>query len=137
MKEIFDGTEYTKSHWKSFVKPTICIDFHHTITTECEACSDFKGTYKIQEGAVETINSLNKDFTIIIYTGDPEKLISAGILPSDYKKKVENFLKSNNIHYDNILFSKPPAIFIIDDRAIHHKGWESTISEIKSRLKKV
>lgn len=133
--DIKDGTPETGSHWFQSLldvdKPTICIDFHHTITKTCETCS--KDGYVLQDGAVEAIQKLSKDFNIIIYTGNPDKL---GCLLGDiieYKNKIIKFLEKYNIPFKMINFSKPPAMFIIDDRAIHHKGWDKTLLEIERR----
>lgn len=132
MKEIFDGTKETNSHWSwKSGKPVVCVDFHHTITTHCEACPAFSG-YKLQEGVKEALQLLKEDFRIFIYTGNPEgnEWISN---PDEYKNKLILFLEYNHIPFDKILFTKPPSIFIIDDRAIHHTSWKETLHQIVKR----
>lgn len=114
-------------------KPIICIDFHHTITKNCEACPDFSGEYELQEGAKEVIEELSKNFEIVIYTGNPKGL---HWLPLNYKEKIIKFLFDNDIHYDRFLATKPPACFLVDDRAITHKSWTNTMIEIKNRMGK-
>lgn len=138
--EINDGNHKTKSHWSPFIdvdKQTICIDFHHTITKNCEACDNgCTGKYILQDGVVEAIQKLSKKFRIVIYSGDPIACINEGKLPTHYEASIIRFLRENKIPFDDIFFTKPPAMFIIDDRAIHHSGWEETLLEIEGRMKK-
>ena len=133
--EIKDGNDTTRSHWKELVSnlPILCVDFHHTITRNCEACDDFSGEYELQENAKEVLTLLSKMFTVVIYTGDPSDI---PYLPPDYKSKIERFLNENEIPYRKIFFTKPPAAFIIDDRAISHKSWKSTFEEIYERVRR-
>jgi hypothetical protein len=46
---------------------------------------------------------------------------------------MRKFLKKHGIPFDRILQIKPPACFIIDDRAIHHTSWKSTMNTITAR----
>lgn len=121
MKEIKDGTPETQSHWKQFGddKPILCVDFHHVITTTCEACRQGQN-YTLQKGAKEALEQLSKTFRIVIFTGNPSGL---SWLPTDYKVHMEEWLRTNGIPFSQVLFTKPPACFIIDDRAIHHLSW--------------
>jgi len=134
LREVKNGSKETNSHWswKSGL-PKIAIDFHHTITTHCEACPDFDG-YKLQEGVKDSLEELKKNFRIVIYSGKPEgnEWIPN---PEEYKEKIIAFLNSQGIPFDEILFTKPPSIFIIDDRAIHHESWKKTMLEIERRMK--
>jgi len=139
MISIKDGTLETGSHWDWDItlrgRPIITVDFHHTITTECpncygvsdEAINRIENGYP-QKGVKEALEELHKTFDIWIFTGsghfwDEEKLNS-----------IKAFLDQYKIPYDRILTDKPPACFMIDDRAIHHTGWENTLREIKSRV---
>lgn len=136
--EINDGNHKTKSHWSPFIdvdKQTICIDFHHTITKNCEACDNgCTGKYILQDGVVEALEKLHKKFRIVIYSGDPTMCIAEGKLPRFYVESIIKFLVNNHVRFDDIQFTKPPAMFIIDDRAIHHKGWDTTLLEIERRM---
>lgn len=149
MKEIHDGTKETLSHWTFLdnIKPVLAVDFDHTITKKCLACDinlkDDKLQTKIelQEGAKEALQSLSKKFKIWIFTGDPTLVTESAGLPNGerYGRKVsdiEQFLTKHDIPYDKVLQVKPPACFIIDDRAIHHKSWKETIQEIIKRMNK-
>lgn len=133
---IEDGSSDTNSHWSwNTGKPIISVDFHHTITTSCEACLHFDGNYHLQNGVKHSLEELSKDFRIVIFTGNPDgnewiKDIDA------YKKKIRTFLDINDMPYP-IHFVKIPSIFIIDDRAIHHKSWIETFAEIERRKRKV
>jgi len=132
MKSIKDGTPETNSHWTQiFDKPKLCVDFHHTITNNCEACPDFSGSYILQDRVKEVLMRLSKQFEIIIYTGNPDGL--EFIKSGTYKEGIKDFLKENEIPYSEILFTKPPAMFIVDDRAIHHTGWAETLDKIQKR----
>ena len=135
-RHIYDGTPHTNSHWVFGIqgeKDKVCVDFHHVITKNCEACDGFSGEYELQEGAKEAIDMLRETFKIVLFTGNPTGL---EYLPKDYRDRVIKFLDDNGIYYDELLFVKPPSVFIIDDRAIHHKSWDETIMEIEERMSK-
>lgn len=128
---IRDGTEKTGSHWHTSYhshRPLITVDFDHTITKTCPACPGWKGVYVLQEGVREALTELHKTFDIVILSG-------GGNYIPNYKTVIKNFLDSHKIPYNGIEDQKPPACFMIDDRAIHHKGWGETLSEIQRRLK--
>ena len=143
MMNVKDGTPETNSHWTQiFDKPIVCVDFHHTITKNCPACPDFSGSYILQDDVAkdsiirgcdvkEAMMILKKWFRIIIFTGNPDGLdfIKSG----RYKEEIKEFLDENEIPYDKIMFTKPPAMFIIDDRGIHHESWTKTIEEVLRR----
>jgi len=135
MKEIRDGTRETNSHWTQpkGTKPIILVDFDHVITKKCLACRDRLEGDGLQKGAKEALKFLKKTFKIIVFTGSCDKFAFA----KDYRRKkteIIKFLKKNGIPFDDVLQTKPPACFIIDDRAIHHKGWASTMEEIAERM---
>lgn len=131
--DIRDGTELTNSHWtQKEGKPIILIDFDHTITKKCLACSDGLKGDGLQENAKEAIQELAKEFRIWIFTGSGIHLDYAIPLQRT-KASIEEFLRKHDIPFEKVLQTKPPACFIIDDRAIHHEGWEETIREIKHR----
>lgn len=130
MKEEFnDGNKETGSHWISphKSKPIISVDFDHTITQNCVTCSDWDGKHRLQKGVKEALQKLSKDFDIVILT-------AGGNYFRGYKRMVKKFLKENGIPFTRIDASKPPAVFLIDDRAIHHEGWEKTLEEINRRI---
>ena len=131
--KIWDGTEKTNSHWDTSYsghthKALITVDFDHTITKTCPACCNWDGVYVLQEGVREALVELHKMFDIVILSG-------GGNYVPNYQAIIQEFLEKHQIPYDRIEDKKPPACFMIDDRAIHHKGWEETLSEIQRRLK--
>ena len=134
MKEITDGTPFTNSHWINLTgdKQIILVDFDHTITTKCLACKDgYKGN-KAQEGVREALTALSKDYQIWIFTGNYKYLDSKAKLMKTVAG-IKSFLKKHKIPFDKVLQIKPPACFIIDDRAIHHTSWKNTMNEIYRR----
>ena len=133
---VHDGTLETGSHWdwdiEHFGKPIITVDFHHTITKRCSACEgenlgDTSANGDIQEGVVEALTDLRKTFKIVILTG------SGNFWDVEQCKTIINYLEKHGIPYDEILFNKPPAAYMIDDRALHHKSWSQTLEEIRLR----
>lgn len=142
MLECRDGTNFTHSHWTHFgkdgIKPILLIDFDHTITTRCLACKKGLEGDTVQEGTHQAVTELQKYFQIWIFTGCAD-LLPNYKNPKQYQrsiKDIEDILESNGIPYDRILQTKPPAMFLIDDRAIHHKSWSETMGEINRRLSK-
>lgn len=140
MRTIRDGTKHTNSHWTFNGKPVITVDFDHTITRKCLACDDKLDNDGVQEGAVKALRFLHKHFRIWIFTGDPKMITS----DSDHDEgekigrsidEIKLFLDKHKIPYDRILQTKPPAIFLIDDRAITHRSWEETLYEIEERMR--
>lgn len=136
---VIDGTPDTGSHWhwrtKEFGKPVLAVDFHHVITTRCSACpgeklQDTETNGEVQKGCIESLTELHKTYKIMIYTG-------AGEFWDENRRKVgvEDWLRSHGVPFDEIRYGKPPACFIIDDRAVHHQGWDSTLAEIRQREK--
>lgn len=123
---VNDETKLTGSHWTQLgeEKPIICIDFDHTISKKCLACADGLFGDGIQEGTKEAILELSKRFRIWIYTGVVKQFKS---------RDIEDFLAREGVPYEKIVRTKPPACFIIDDRAIHHISWKDTMSEIRRR----
>lgn len=119
----------TGSHWdwnlKYAGKPIICIDFDHTITTKCIACEQEGKHLVLQPGAKEAIIELHKDFFILVFTGR-----------GGASKEIEEFLKANDIPFDMVRTDKPPSVFIIDDRAIHHRSWTTTMEELTDRVRR-
>ena len=137
LKEIKDGTRFTNSHWKhiGLQKPILLVDFDHTITTKCLACEDGYRDNKAQRGAKEGFIELHKKYQIWIFTGNYH-LLDPKVKLMKTIEEIETFLKLYGIPFDKILQIKPPACFIIDDRAIHHTSWKRTLNEITKRESK-
>jgi hypothetical protein len=51
------------------------------------------------------------------------------------KIEIEEKLNKWGIPFDEVMINKPQACFMIDDRAVHHKSWKTTIEEIRGRLR--
>jgi len=137
MREIKDGTKFTGSHWKVFPsadgdsRPILLVDFDHTITTKCLACEDYTHN-DVQKGCREALQELSKDFKIYIFTGNYRYIDPKAQLMKT-TEDIERFLKDHQIPFHKVLQVKPPACFIIDDRAIHHTSWKRTLREITKR----
>lgn len=132
--EILDGTPATNSHWKNLTgqKQILLVDFDHTITKKCLACASGLDDDGIQDGCKEALTKLSEIYQIWIFTGNYAYLNkSTPVMRS--KGEMRKFLKAHGIPFDKILQIKPPAAFIIDDRAIHHTSWEETLNTIVAR----
>lgn len=136
MKEIKDGTPFTNSHWINLTgkKQIILVDFDHTITKKCLACKDGLKDDGVQEDCRAALMILSEDYQIWIYTGNYDLLGEKGSVKRSVES-IRKFLEENEIPFDRILQTKPPACFIIDDRAIHHKSWFHTMKEIETRCR--
>lgn len=138
--DIRDGTKETNSHWTwnkdtfGKQKPIILVDYNHTITKKCLGCEDGLAGDGIQEGAVDALRLLSNTFRIIIFTGNLEYVENAPKFQRSVRD-IKNNLTKHGIPFDDVLQIKPPACFIIDDRAIHHKSWRETGEEITRRMK--
>ncbi len=133
--DIEDGTEFTKSHWTTKWgtpkrPPIINIDFDHTMTTDCPSCPGWNGEHHLQREAKETIIELKKLGFMIVVWSSGANYDGFG----NYENIIADFMKKHDIPYDRIDGFKPPAMFIVDDRAIHHTGWGNTLKQIKFRL---
>lgn len=135
---VFDGGgREAGSHWTWDVEkrglPILTVDFHHTITTECGACPGHEGTGlcagKPQPGTREALQRLRKRFRVVVFTGYGSVDGTA-----DAKAEIGEYLTRHRIPFDEIVDGKPPACFMIDDRAVRHVSWTDTILEIEERL---
>ena len=134
--EIKDGTPATNSHWKNLTgkKQILLVDFDHTITKQCLACHPYseKLDREVQEGCKEALTKLHKTYQIWIFTGNYAYLDKSCPI-NRAVPAMRKFLKEHGIPFDRILQIKPPACFIIDDRAIHHTSWKDTINTVIAR----
>lgn len=134
--EIRDGTPATNSHWKNLTgkKQIILVDFDHTITMQCLACHPYSENLdrEVQKGCREALIKLHKTYQIWIFTGN-YKYLDKSCPVNRAIPAISKFLMEHGIPFDRILQVKPPACFIIDDRAIHHTSWESTFDTIMAR----
>jgi hypothetical protein len=104
----------------------VCIDFDNTIANTS------KGKWTIKDGAIDALKDIkDKGYKILIFTARN----SVG----DWTKNramVENFLKSHDIVFDEIVDGKdgkPNADFYIDDKAIKfNNNWKDIVKEVKA-----
>ena len=136
MKPILDGTPETGSHWywREEGKPLIGVDFHHTISLRCGACpgEEYGGLCagEPQKGVADALRELQKDFRIVIYSGYGCVASEEG----DANQEIRDYLEKHGIPWDDIVQKPYPFAFMIDDRAVHHKGWKTTLAQIQSRI---
>jgi len=108
----------------------ICVDFDNTV---CD--SKFPNEGPPINGAKEALEELKRD-------GWEIHILSCRTSPSVYKypidrieqvRKMEQFLKENNIPFDKVLnMDKPIAYCYIDDRAVAFRGdWKQAIIDVK------
>lgn len=102
----------------------IIIDLDGTICTEERQFS--RSLAKPLPNAVESINALyERGHTIIIYTARTW---------AEWEM-TNSWLSSNGIKFHQLFMGKPVGDLWIDDRAIQHKDWESTVNSINSGFK--
>jgi hypothetical protein len=132
--EIRDGTKESGSHWKNLTgeKQIILVDFDHTITKKCLACSDGLEDDGVQAGAREALEKLHETYQIWIFTGNYDYLDKSCPV-NRTKPSIRKFLRKHKIPFDRILQIKPPAAFIIDDRAVPHTSWKIDLDTITAR----
>lgn len=98
----------------------VIIDLDGTICSEEKQFS--RALAKIKDGAKESLEKLrDKGYKIIIYSARTW---------AEYEM-TENWLKENNVPYDQIILGKPQGDYWIDDRAIRFRSWDQVINEIR------
>lgn len=136
---IRDDAEGTGSHWtwdvEKLGKPIITVDLDHTITKKCGACDGGFIADGIQEHCVEVLRRLQERYRIIIFTGNYKYIRGSKPPALRTVEAIETFLIENDVPFDEISQEKPPACFMLDDRAIRHEGWLSDERKIKRREK--
>ena len=100
-------------------KPNVCIDFDGVLNT-------YKGwvnenyLYTPREGAKEFLETLNKEYTIIIFTVRD-------------KKKVADWLHDNDMPFSIVTDRKVGAVAYIDDRGLCFEGsYEKVLYELRN-----
>jgi len=104
----------------------ICIDLDGVISKLKKDDENYSDVKPI-EGAVEKIKSLKKNgHYIIIYTARHMKTCDGNIekVTSKIGKLTLEWLKKNEILYDEIIFGKPWADVYIDDNAVRFSDWK-------------
>lgn len=98
----------------------LIIDLDGTICTEEKTFS--RSLAKPKKDAVESIQNLkDQGHTIIIYTARSW---------NEYEMTKE-WLKKNDISFDQLFMGKPIGDYWIDDRAIRFTTWKEIIKNIK------
>ena len=98
----------------------IIIDLDGTICTEEK--SNSRSMAKINKDAITSLKQLKKrKFTVIIYTARPW---------TQYEMTLD-WLKKNNVPFDQLYMGKPIGDYWIDDRAIKFTNWKNVVKKIK------
>lgn len=122
--DYIPGSAPTFSHWhdnehiRRGGKVVIIVDFDHTVVKTCPSCVN-EGM-RLQDYALTSMLDLAERYYIIMFTARPDE---------DYGH-IERFLKLKGVPFDELRVDKPCAYVTIDDRAIHHTGWDSTMAEL-------
>lgn len=110
-------------------KGTLAIDFDGTIVTHA-----YPYIGDLKDGAKEAINSLYKEWRIIIWTCRNNYELNSNV--QEHLERVEAFLEGNGIDFDRVdagRQGKVLADFYIDDRAIEFKdNWAHITSKLRS-----
>ena len=102
----------------------LIIDLDVTICTEEKTFS--RSLAKPITGAIESIKNLkDQGHTIIIYTARSW---------NEYEMTSE-WLKKNNIPFDQLFMGKPIGDYWIDDRAIRFSTWKEIFKNITNKQK--
>lgn len=97
----------------------LIIDLDGTICTEEKQFS--RALARPLPGAIDAIRHLKeKGHTVIIYSARTW---------AEYELTID-WLQRNNIIYDQLILGKPQGDFWIDDRAIRHFDWSSTLEKL-------
>tara|TARA_B100001093_G_scaffold429545_1_gene424844 strand:- start:935 stop:1237 length:303 start_codon:yes stop_codon:yes gene_type:complete len=97
----------------------VIIDLDGTICSEEKQFS--RALAKIKDGAKESLEILrDKGYKIIIYSARTW---------AEYEM-TENWLKANEVPYDQIILGKPQGDYWIDDRAIRFRSWDKVMNQI-------
>ncbi len=132
-------TVYPESKNESIPRRAM-IDLDLTIHKYSEGYKDGEIYDDAFEGAKEVIDWLkDQGYEIVIFTtrASKENAKELGGDSNDQIKKVGQWLKKHNIHFDKITGEKLAADFYIDDKAIHipNGNWETVLKVIKKRVK--
>lgn len=97
----------------------LIIDLDGTICTEEKQFS--RALARPLPGAIDAIRHLKeKGHTVIIYSARTW---------AEYELTVD-WLVRHNVAYDQLILGKPQGDFWIDDRAVPHVDWQSTLEKL-------
>jgi hypothetical protein len=104
---------------------TVCLDFDGVVHSYR---SGWRGAETIPDppihGTREAIARLRQQYRVVIY--------SARCRTNEGRLAVENWLRTHDIHVDEVCDYKPPALVYVDDRAVRFSGnWDETIADIQ------
>ena len=103
---------------KAPAKKTLAIDFDGVIYDP--------STHNIYPDTITYMDILCKRFKVIVFSARAAN--PGGLLT------IRNVLNYHMIPVDEITSTKPQADLYIDDKAIHHTDWDSTLNQISQRL---
>lgn len=104
-------------------KPTVVFDFDGVIHSYT---SGWKGKDVIPDPPVDGIG---KAIDSIREAGYQVVVVSTRCATIEGLVAVKRYLYENNIHVDDVMKEKPPAVCYIDDRAIRFDGHAETLLE--------
>lgn len=109
------------------MKPKIAIDFDGVIHQYSKGWHDGTIYDPPMEGCREALEKLDDDFEIIIF--------SCRASTDEKKQMIIKWLEKYDMYQfiSDITVVKPHACIYIDDRAIHHVDWPSTLTHVKYR----
>ena len=110
-------------------KLRIAIDLDDTIN-HCKKPGEEYGNEKLQDGVLETLCRWKaKGYYIIIHTARHMNTChgNLGMALARQGLTTLEWLKKNNVPYDEIWWSKPHADLFVDDKGLRHRGdWKET-----------
>lgn len=108
----------------------LMIDFDGVIHSYHKGYLDGEIYGYVIDDAKEVIDELKNDFEIVIFTS---RLSNENSNNQSEKRKIEDWLKENKIHYDYITSDKLAAEYYIDDKAItFNNNWSDILNKIKN-----
>jgi ribonucleotide monophosphatase NagD (HAD superfamily) len=112
-------------------KNVICVDFDGVLHNDNLGFHDGTIYGNPIDGALEFIEKISKQYTIIIYTckANPNRPLINGKTGIDLIWEwLEKYKIKQYIH--DITFQKPHALAYVDDKAIKFENWNQTYKEI-------
>lgn len=104
--------------------PTLVIDIDHTICTPNDSATDTYEKYGKAEPIQTMIDAIRKakdsGFRIVLFTARRMATHNGNInkVIEDVGDLTKEWLKDNNVPYDELMFGKPNAVYYVDDKAM-------------------
>jgi len=127
-----DEDEEEKLHNESIemdLKQVLLIDFDNTIHNYYDGWRDGTVYGEPLEGAIESVQWLNKHFKIVIFTTRVSPATKENV--EEQKRIVTEWLNKYKIPFEYITSDKVPCFRMIDDLALTFTNWKDMIDKIK------